>query len=214
MIKNLTFSDGVSTSFKLAINQIWAIVGAWILWILTIWIPYINVGTTIGLIRLQIQLGRGESINSADIFDADNRAAMGNIFLVWSFMTTGVIIGLIFFVIPGFVLFYAWFLSTMLVLDKKLGPVDALVKSYELTYGHKWTIFFIVAIIQLVVGAFSLLFDTQIWDIYQYGYGNDPLLFWFLNIGYIIINILGAAWMMTSYGYIYSVLSGSKKSKK
>ena len=97
MIKNLTFSDGVSTSFKLAINQIWAIVGAWILWILTIWIPYINVGTTIGLIRLQIQLGRGESINSADIFDADNRAAMGNIFLVWSFMTTGVIIGFIFF---------------------------------------------------------------------------------------------------------------------
>ena len=100
-MSKLTFSDGFSTSFNRAMSQFWSVLGAIILWIITIWIPYINVGTTIGLIRLQIKLGRGEKISAGDIFDAENRIPMGKMFLLWSFMTTGIIIGTIFFIIPG-----------------------------------------------------------------------------------------------------------------
>ena len=99
-MKTLTFGDAFTTSFKLGMRQVLNITGAYLLWVLTIWIPYINVGTTIGLIQIQIDVGKGKTINPADIFNANHRAVMGKMFLLWSFMTTGIIIGLLFFVIP------------------------------------------------------------------------------------------------------------------
>ena len=220
MRNNLTFSDGFSTSFKLATNQFFPVLGAFILWLLTIWIPYINVGTTIGLVRLQIKLGRKESIRPTDIFDAENRAIMGNIFLLWSFMTTGIVIGFVFFVIPGIVLLYAWILSSMVLLDKKLSPIDSITKSYELTYGHKWTIFFIIFMISLIVifvqfflGLLLGFVQTMVFDSFALEYFYIILLFmrfFFLFVVSIIPSLIQAVWFAAAYGYIYSILSDSK----
>ena len=210
-MKELRFSDAISTSFKLAINQFWSVLGAILLWILTIWIPYINVGTTIGLIRLQIKLGRGEKISADEIFNAENRKPMGKMFLLWSFMTTGIIIGTIFLIVPGIVLWYAWFLSSMLILDKKLDPIQAMSKSYDLTYGYKWLIFFITLAINFIYGFASALTDPNTWGISDY---YEPGLFIFLIFLTISVSLVGAVWLMATYGYIYSVLSDSKKSKK
>ena len=230
-MKSLTFSDGFSTSFKLAMSQFWSVLGAILLWIITLWIPYINVGTTIGLIRLQIQLGRGEKIIAAEIFDAENRAAMGKMFLLWSFMTTGIIIGTIFLIVPGIVLWYAWFLSSMLILDKKLDPIQAMSKSYDLTYGYKWVVFFITLAIQIIYGLVSSLFDPtgpitryvipnrfleEYYDMYyEYVvYGEHAGLFISLSLVSLAVIIVGGVWLMAAYGYMYSMLSGNKKSKK
>ena len=221
-MKSLTFSDGFSTSFKLAMSQFWSVLGAIFLWIITIWIPYINVGTTIGLIRLQIKLGRGEKISAAEIFDAENRIPMGKMFLLWSFMTTGIIIGTIFLIVPGIVLWYAWFLSSMLILDKKLDPIQAMSKSYDLTYGYKWVVFFITLAINFIYMLASVLTDPNTWNItadidmtYWFDhYIYNPPLYSFLLLLTIAISLVGGVWLMAAYGRIYSVLSGSKKSKK
>ena len=230
-MKSLTFSDGFSTSFKLAMSQFWSVLGAILLWIITLWIPYINVGTTIGLIRIQIKLGKGEKISAGEIFDPENRAAMGKIFLLWSFMATGIIIGLLFFIIPGIVLAYAWFFSSMLILDKKLDPIQAMSKSYDLTYGHKWVIFFIITAIQIIYGLVSSLFDPTgpitryvipnrfleaYYDMYyEYlYYGEHAGLFISLSLVSLAVIIVGGVWLMAAYGYMYSMLSGNKKSKK
>ena len=221
-MKSLTFSDGFSTSFKLAMSQFWSVLGAIFLWIITIWIPYINVGTTIGLVRLQIQLGRGEKIIAAEIFDAENRIPMGKMFLLWSFMITGIIIGTIFLIVPGIVLWYAWFLSSMLILDKKLDPIQAMSKSYDLTYGYKWVVFFITLAINFIYMLASVLTDPNTWNItadveMQYWsdyYIYNPPLYSFLLLLTIAISLVGGVWLMAAYGRIYSVLSGSKKSKK
>ena len=190
-------------------------------WIITIWIPYINVGTTIGLVRLQIKLGRGEKISAGDIFNAENRIPMGKMFLLWSFMATGIIMGTIFLIVPGIVLWYAWFLSSMLILDKKLDPIQAMSKSYYLTYGYKWLIFFITLAINFIYGVASVLTDPNTWNIsaneyYQYyGLGTyNPPLYYFLLFLTIAISLVGGVWLMAAYGRIYSVLSGGKKSKK
>tara|TARA_Y100000748_G_C15314902_1_gene417724 strand:- start:4 stop:624 length:621 start_codon:yes stop_codon:yes gene_type:complete len=203
----LTFSDGFSTSFRLAMSQFWSVLGACLLWLITIWIPYINIGTTIGLIRLQIKLGRGEKISAGEIFDPENRAAMGKIFLLWSFMATGITIGFIFFIIPGIVLWYAWFFSSMLILDKKLDPIQAMSKSYDLTYGYKWVIFFIMLVIQIVYGLAANLIPILVYNAGVMGAIIGLLLI-------LAIYIIGSIWLMTSYGYMYARLSGSKKSKK
>ncbi len=223
-MNKLTFSDGFSTSFRLAMSQFWSVLGACLLWLITIWIPYINVGTTIGLIRLQIKLGRGEKISAGEIFDPENRAAMGKIFLLWSFMTTGIIIGLIFFIIPGIVLMYAWFFSSMLILDKKLDPIQAMSKSYDLTYGYKWVIFFIVLVIQIAYGFAAMLFDPTtslilpflLGDMFyeMIYYGALPGLYIAFTLISVAIYLIGSVWLMAAYGYMYARLSGSKKSKK
>lgn len=210
-MSKLTFLDGFSTSFSRAMSQFWSVLGAILLWFITIWIPYINVGTTIGLIRLQIKLGRGEKISATEIFDAENRIPMGKMFLLWSFMTTGIIIGTIFLIVPGIVLWYAWFLSSMLILDKKLDPIQAMSKSYDLTYGYKWVIFFITLAINFIFGVASVLTDPDTWYISYY---YETGLFTFLRLLTISISLVGGVWLMAAYGYIYSVLSGSKKSKK
>ena len=221
-MKELRFSDAISTSFKLAINQFWSVLGAILLWIITIWIPYINVGTTIGLVRLQIKLGRGEKISAGDIFDAENRIPMGKMFLLWSFMATGIMMGTIFLIVPGIVLWYAWFLSSMLILDKKLDPIQAMSKSYDLTYGYKWLIFFITLAINFIYGVTSVLTDPNTWnitadiDMTYWGdyYIYNPPLYFFLLLLTIGVSLIGGVWLMAAYGRIYSVLSGGKKSKK
>jgi hypothetical protein len=210
-MSKLTFLDGFSTSFSRAMSQFWSVLGAILLWFITIWIPYINVGTTIGLIRLQIKLGRGEKISATEIFDAENRIPMGKMFLLWSFMTTGILIGTIFLIVPGIVLWYAWFLSSMLILDKKLDPIQAMSKSYDLTYGYKWVIFFITLAINFILGVASVLTNPETWYL-TVNLGSG--LFTFLWLLTISISLVGGVWLMAVYGYIYSVLSGSKKSKK
>ena len=49
-MKNLTIGGIFQNSFQLGLNQATPLFFTILLWILTIWIPYVNVGTTIGII--------------------------------------------------------------------------------------------------------------------------------------------------------------------
>ena len=50
-----------------------SIIAAVALWLITIWIPYLNIGTTIAITLLPTQLAKGEIINPLGIFDAKYR---------------------------------------------------------------------------------------------------------------------------------------------
>lgn len=131
-----------------------------LLWGLTFWIPYLNVGTTIGLmVGVMTKMARGEELSMTEIFDPKYRKNMGEFFLTLGFINMGVFAGMLFFFIPGYVIAIAWSLAIPLVVDKGLNPTEALSKSNDLTYGKKWTIFlglfllylaFVIAIFILV----------------------------------------------------------------
>lgn len=113
-----------------------------LLWLLTIWIPYLNVGTTIGLfVGIAAKLARNEELSMTEIFNPVYRKRMGDFFLVCGLMGVATLIGFYFFIIPGIVMSVAWTLATLLVVDKGMNPTEAMTKSNDLTYGHKWTIF-------------------------------------------------------------------------
>ncbi|MDR2716861.1 MAG: hypothetical protein LBB89_02185 [Treponema sp.] len=110
-----------------------------LLWALTIWIPYINVGTTIGLMAgIVSKASRGEIIPMTEIFDPKYRKYMGEFFLVSGLIGIGVFMGIIFGIIPGIVISLAWSLAILLVVDKGKNPTKALVLSNNCTYGYKW----------------------------------------------------------------------------
>ncbi len=117
-----------------------------VLYVLTIWIPYLNVGTTIGLYKAVIGIGRGETINPTAIFDKDNFKNLGGFFLLLGFITVGTTAAAMFMFFPALVIGIAWSFAIFFLIDKKVSPLKALGLSYDSTYGNKWRIFFLVLI--------------------------------------------------------------------
>ena len=52
MEKKLDFGSVLSQGFLVGMKNLPSLLGAIVLWLLTIWIPYVNVGTTIAIMTL------------------------------------------------------------------------------------------------------------------------------------------------------------------
>ena len=128
-----------------------------LLWAVTVWIPYLNVGTTIALsVGIVTKASRGEPITMTEIFNPKYRKYMGEYFLTSGLMGMGIGVGLIFFVVPGIVISLAWSMAILLVVDKGKNPTEALTLSNNYTYGYKWKIFgiyFLVGVLFSIVMA-------------------------------------------------------------
>ena len=135
-----TIQAGVLYGFK----NVPSLLGMVILYVLTIWIPYLNVGTTIGVQKAVIKIGRGEVINPLDIFKAENRKNLGDYFLLYGLMSMGIAGAAAFMFIPGIVVSIAWGFAIYFFLDKGLSPTKCLKVSWKSTEGEKWTIFWVV----------------------------------------------------------------------
>ena len=122
-----------------------------LLYVVTFWIPYLNVGTTIGMYRVIIKMSKGETVEPGSIFAKENFENLGNFFLLMGLMSIGVSAAMAFMFIPAIVIGIAWGFAMYLFLDKNLSPLKALSLSYKVTYGEKWTIFLIELIAALAV---------------------------------------------------------------
>ena len=122
-----------------------------LLWLVTIWVPYINVGTTIGLMAgIVSKASRGEAIPMTEIFDSKSRKYMGEFFLASCLIVGGVAIGVFFLIIPGIVIALAWSLAILLVVDKGKNPTEAITLSNNCTYGYKARMFGIYSLVFLL----------------------------------------------------------------
>jgi hypothetical protein len=149
--RELTVSEIVSEGVKIGLKNFASLIGAYFLWILTIWIPYLNVGTTIGLISIVVSMSKGEIISPTEIFKPQYRRYMGEFFLLIGFIYLGIILGLVFVVIPGIVIALAWSQAIYLMIDKGFGPLEAIKMSNKITYGKKWVIFFGIFLLSLIL---------------------------------------------------------------
>src|SRR5215472_16370417 len=107
-MQELTVSGIYVNAFKNGIRNVLPLVANIALWGLTAWIPYLNVGTTIGLVSLPAKMSRGETLSPVEIFDGRYRRQMGEFFLVLAFMVMGSLAGYLFGIIPGIVIQMAW----------------------------------------------------------------------------------------------------------
>ena len=126
-----------------------------LVYILTIWIPYINLGTSIAMYAFVIAMARNEAFTVEELFSCKYRKLMGPILLLFGMSFLAIVFGLLWFVVPGIVVALAWGQASYLIVDKNLDPMEALKTSYKITYGNKWTIFlsaFILTILFTLVG--------------------------------------------------------------
>jgi len=137
----LNFVDVMKQGFDTGVKNFLPLLGAIILWILTIGVPYINIGTTIAIFNLPIEMAKGGTISPASIFDKKYRQYMGEFFLVLGLMWMAIQPALILCVFPGIILKLAWSQAVFLVLDKGINPAEALTLSNKMMDGNKWVSF-------------------------------------------------------------------------
>ena len=153
--------DTIKDAFQLAIKNVLSLILLVILYMLTVWIPYLNVGTTVGLYKAVIAMSRGEVVDPMSIFDKENFKYFGNLFLLLGFLTMGITAALAFMFIPGIILSIAWGFAIYLMIDKGVSPLKSLTASYDITLGEKWRIFAINLLMSILIcvvaGLFALI---------------------------------------------------------
>lgn len=185
----LTMNNVIKESFTKGLKYVVPLFVNTLLWGLTVWIPYLNIGTTIGLlVGIMTKISRDEEVLMTEIFDPKYRKYMGEFFLTSGLLVMGIQVGTLFFVIPGIVIRTAWSLALPLVIDKNLNPTEALTKSNDLTYGKKWVIWGAPFVI-------SLLLCVALWIVaYILGLIHPALAFLFVFFAiYFILSVMISA---------------------
>ena len=152
-----TIGDGVRYGLKNFLPLLLTM----LLYLVTIWIPWLNVGTTIGLYKAIIRVGRGESVDPAAIFDKKNFEGLSGFFLLFGLLHAGIMVATCFMIIPGIVMGIAWGFSLYFLIDKNVSPLKSLQLSYDATYGNKWRIFAVellaTILMFIIIGVLALI---------------------------------------------------------
>lgn len=187
--KALTVEMALKDGISLGLSKFVTIFGALILWLVTIWIPYLNVGTTIAILTMPSALANGEEIAGATyIFDGKYRKYMGEYFSLIGLKSLSLIPAFLFLYIPGLVISIGWSLALYVLFDKRVSPSDALLESTELTSGHKMTIFltFFLYGIVAVIAAFIVMAIANAIDV-----GLITLILWIAYIAVLMVGFIG-----------------------
>lgn len=150
--KRLDFATTLQDAIAIGLKNAPSVIAAVALWLVTIWVPYINVGTTIAITLLPTRLAKGEIVNPLGIFDSKYRRYMGEYFITMGLMVFPILIGLIFMIVPAIVLSIAWTLSYYFLFEKGKNPIQAIKASNDATYGSKWTMFAVQLVVGIIVG--------------------------------------------------------------
>ncbi len=142
-----TIKDGIQYGLKNFVPLILMI----ILYVVTVWIPYLNVGTTIGLYKAIIAIGRGEKLDPTSIFAKENFENLSGFFLLMGLTYIGTVVAMMFMFIPGIIMGIAWGFAMYFFLDKKVSPLKSLQLSYDTTFGNKWRIFAVYCLLWVAI---------------------------------------------------------------
>ena len=157
--ETLSFSTTLSDGFAMGARNSLSYLAAMVLYILTIWIPYINIGTTIAIMTLPLLYAKGDkSFNPFVIFDSSYRRKMGDFLLLSVFVSFVTMFSMFFMFIPSIVLMLTYSLSLLFLMDREQDPIAAMQSSQKATYGSKWMMFGVNFVFALCYGLISGLF--------------------------------------------------------
>ena len=112
---------------------------------------------SMGLVKTALRFCDQEKGKIGDLFS--QHRSIFNYLLAYILYMLIVIAGTILLIIPGIILAIKFRFFDHFIVDKGLGPIEALKKSYAITQGVKWQlfVFFIVVVLANTLGAFLLL---------------------------------------------------------
>lgn len=159
--EKLNITETIKEGVRYGLKNFFPLLLMVILYVITIWIPYLNVGTTIGIYKAIIKIGRGETIDPTAIFAKENFKNLSGFFLLLGLLYIGIVVACFFLFLPGMIMSIAWGFAIYFFLDKKVSPLKSLQLSYDATFGNKWRIFAISLLCgiltSIICGLFALI---------------------------------------------------------
>ncbi len=140
-----TFAEGLAVGMK----HLPSLFLTTLLYVLTLWIPYLNVGTTIAMTTLPGRLAEGKPISPLFIFDGRYRKDICSFLLLLAFVYLATYMAALFLLVPAMVVSIAMSLAFYILADDGVTPTEAIRLSNRATYGNKWRIF----IVDMLLGA-------------------------------------------------------------
>ncbi len=122
LVVHFMFSDDI---FSVVVSMVFSLLISWPLFF--------------GVCQLYLRIVRRQEIQIVQIFDGFARLL--SIVLAAIIITVSTVLGLIFFVIPGVIIFCKLIFTPYLMMDKDLNAGDAIALSWRLTKGHTGQIF-------------------------------------------------------------------------
>jgi|GEM_PF-2658815 uncharacterized membrane protein len=113
-----------------------------------------------GLCKLFLNIVRRREVQVGQIFDGFLR--LPSIVFAAIIITVSTTVGLIFFVVPGVIIFCKLILTPFLMMDKDLNGWDAVALSWQITSGHTGQIILIVMLAGCIMFMGMLLFGIGI----------------------------------------------------
>ena len=110
-----------------------------------------------GLYKLSLKaIDSAEHLSFTDLWTPQHLGSFAFTTIVYGLM---VFVGFILFIIPGVILMLTFFFPFYPIVDRGLGPWQALTYSKRITYGHRWQLllFFLTCILLILAGALALL---------------------------------------------------------
>jgi uncharacterized membrane protein len=110
-----------------------------------------------GFVTLSLKAARGQPTGFGDLFSGGR--FMGRFFVAAIVGSIVIGIGYALCLIPGYILAFGLSLTSFLIVDQDLSGVDALKRSWEMTKGHKVSIFLfqLVGIFVMLAGELACL---------------------------------------------------------
>lgn len=147
----ITIKDALVEPVKITFRNIGWILLTEILYYVTSWIPYINIGTTIAISNLPSELARGKKLSPFYIFDSKYRKYMGEYFAMFGNLFMILVVSIPFMGIPFWITYYGWSFAPLLLVDKEVNTSESFTLSTKLTYGYKLKMFLVDLIVEFAV---------------------------------------------------------------
>lgn len=122
----------------------------------------LNLFLSLGLIRVCMRLTDNEGATLSDLFGATGRQVF-SLFVASVIDVILMTIGLVLLIVPGIIVALRLSMAQFLIVDKALGPIEALRQSWAMTEGSAWNLFLfgilvvllnIAGLLALIVGLF------------------------------------------------------------
>lgn len=202
---DMSFATIIKNSITIGVKNFLPLLINTILWILTIWIPYINIGTTIGMLMIVLSLSKGKSISETEIFNIEYRKRMGEYFILMGLKTSAITFGIFLLFLPAIVVKLAFSQAAYLMFDKGMNPIESITISNKITNGYKWRMFFAPLIVNSVIGFAASIITILL---YSLAFEINSTFFSLIFILFIIfLLLLFVPVNLGSSAYIYSQLS-------
>jgi uncharacterized membrane protein len=119
----------------------------------------IAVSVLVGIGLTTLALRAHDNVQGVQIADLWNPGPFWRFLGAHILTVIAVALGFIAFIVPGFIVAVGLAFVPYLVIERGLGPIEAMKESWRLTKGHKWPLFLLVlALVGLnILGALALI---------------------------------------------------------